>query len=115
MWVFCESKALLLAVLGGFIVSDDTPINRYLTAWLLGSCIFFVLGSGWVIKSRVLINLPLPVLEALGLVGITHMVKKFFEPDKTSLINRLAISFILLAGLNYAFKCAFEMALYFSQ
>jgi hypothetical protein len=66
--------ALLLAVLGSFIiVSDDTPVNRYLTAWLLGSCIFFVLGSGWGMKSRILFNIPLPVLEALGLVGMTNM------------------------------------------
>jgi hypothetical protein len=109
--LFVNPMALSLAVLGSFIiVSDDTQVNRYLTAWLLGSCIFFVLGSGWVIKSRILINLPLPVLEAVGLVGITNMVKRFFEPDKTSLINLLTISFILLVGLNYAFRCAFEMA-----
>jgi len=57
-----------------------------------------------------LINIPLPVLEAIGLVGLTNMVKKIFEPDKTSLINLLTISFILLAGLNYAFRFAFEMA-----
>jgi hypothetical protein len=95
--LFVNPMALLLAVLGSFIiVSDDAPVNRYLTAWLLGSCIFFVLGSGWVIKSRILVNLPLPVLEALGLVGITHMVKKLFDSDKTSLINRLTVSFILL-------------------
>jgi len=112
--LFVNPTALLLAVLGSFIiVSDDTPVNRYLTAWLLGSCIFFVLGSGWVIKSRILVNLPLPVLDALGLVGVTYMVKKVFEPDKASLINLLVISFILLAGLNYAFRGAFEMALYF--
>ena len=109
--LFVNPTALLLAVLGSFIiVSDDTPVNRYLTAWLLGSCIFFVLGSGWVIKSRILVNIPLPVLEAIGLVGITNMVKKIVEPDKSSLINRLTISFILLAGLNYAFRYAFEMA-----
>jgi len=109
--LFVNPMALLLAVLGSFIiVSDDTPVNRYLTAWLLGSCIFFVLGFGWVIKSRILVNIPLPVLEAIGLVGLTNMVKKIFEPDKTSLINLLTISFILLAGLNYAFRCAFEMA-----
>ena len=113
--LFVNPMALLLAVFGSFImVSDDTPVNRYLTAWLLGSCIFFVLGSGWVIKSRILVNLPLPVLEAVGLVGITYMVKKIFEPDKASVINLLVISFILLAGLNYAFRGAFEMALYFS-
>jgi hypothetical protein len=113
--LFVNPMALSLAALGSFIiVSDDTQVNRYLTAWLLGSCIFFVLGSGWLIKSRILVNLPLPVLEAVGLIGITHMVKKFFEPDKTSLINLLTISVILLAGLNYAFRCAFEMALYFS-
>ena len=108
---FVNPMALLLAVLGGFIiVSDDTPVNRYLTAWLLGSCIFFVLGSGWGMKSRILFNIPLPVFEALGLVCILNMVKKIFEPDKTSLINLLTISFILLAGLNYAFRCAFEMS-----
>jgi hypothetical protein len=112
--LFVNPTALLLAALGTFIiVSDDTPVNRYLTAWLLGSCIFFVLGSGWIIKSRILVNLPLPVLEAIGLVGITNVVKKIFEPDKTALINLLTISLILLVGLNYAFRCAFEMALYF--
>ena len=109
--LFVNSMALLLAVLGSFIiVSNDTPVNHYLTAWLLSSCIFFVFGSGWGIKSRILYNIPLPVLEAVGLVGITHMVKKIFDPDKTSLINHLTISFILLVGLNYAFRFAFEMA-----
>ncbi|MGD9131087.1 MAG: hypothetical protein PVH73_05885 [Candidatus Bathyarchaeota archaeon] len=109
--LFVNPMALLLAVLGSFIiVSDDTPVNRYLTAWLLGSCIFFVLSSGWVIKSRILANLPLPVLEAVGLVGITNLIKKFLDPDKTALINLLTISFILLVGLNYAFRFAFEMA-----
>jgi hypothetical protein len=113
--LFVNPLALLLAVLGSFIVvSDDAQVNRYLTAWLLGSCIFFVLGSGWVIKSRILVNLPLPVLEAVGLVGVTSMVKRVFEPDKASLINLLAVSFILLVGLNYAFRCAFELAFYFS-
>jgi hypothetical protein len=109
--LFVNPVALLLAVVGSFIiVSDDTPVNRYLTAWLLGSCIFFVLCSGWVIKSRILINLPLPVLEAVGLIGITHMVRKVFDPNKTSLLNLFTILFILLGGLNYAFRFAFEMA-----
>jgi hypothetical protein len=113
--LFVNPMALLLALLGSFIiVSDDTPVNRYLTAWLLSSCIFFVLSSGWGIKSRILYNIPLPVLEAIGLVGITHMVKKLFDPDKTSLIKLLTISLILLVGLNYAFRLAFEMALCFS-
>ena len=113
--LFVNPTALLLAALGSFIiVSDDTPVNRYLTAWLIGSSIFFVLCSGWIIKSRILVNLPLPVLEAVGLVGVTRIVRKVFDPDKTSSINLLTILFILLVGLNYAFRCAFEMAFYFS-
>jgi hypothetical protein len=113
--LFVNPTALLLAVLGGFIiVSDDSPVNRYLTAWMLGASIFFVLGSGWEIKSRMLLNLPLPVFEAVGLIGVTRIVKKVFEPHETTLINLLATSFILLAGLNYAFRFAFEMAFYFT-
>ncbi len=113
--LFVNPTALLLAVLGScIIVSDDTPVNLYLTAWLIGSSIFFVLCSGWIIKSRILVNLPLPVLEAVGLVGVTRIVRKVFDPDKTSSINLLTILFIVLVGLNYAFRCAFEMAFYFS-
>ncbi|MCW4033726.1 MAG: dolichyl-diphosphooligosaccharide--protein glycosyltransferase subunit STT3, partial [Candidatus Bathyarchaeota archaeon] len=108
---FVNPMALLLAAVGGFItVFDYKPENRYLTAWLLGSCLFFVFGAGWMIKSRILLNLPLPVFEAIGLVGVTRMINKIFDQNKTATINNLTVAFVVLTGLNYAFRCAFELS-----
>lgn len=108
---FVNPLALLLAVLGGLIIAfDDTPVNRYLTSWLVASSLFFVLGSGSMIKSRILLNIPLPVFESLGLIGITRVIKRVFEPSKASLIKILMILLVLLVSLNYAFRCAFVMS-----
>jgi len=108
---FVNPLALFLAVLGAFItVLDDRPVNRYLTSWLLASCIFFVLGSGWVIKSRILFNLPLPIFEAVGLASIGSVVQKVFESGRTLTIKILVILLVLLVNLNYAFRCAFMLS-----
>jgi len=108
---FVNPMALLLAVLGGLIIAfDDKPVNRYLTSWLVASSIFFVLGSGSMIKSRILLNVPLPVFESLGLIGITRVIQRVFEHNKASLIKILMILFVLLVSLNYAFRCAFVMS-----
>lgn len=108
---FINPIALLLAVFGGFtVVLDGRPVSRYLTSWLIASCIFFVLGSGWGMKSRILFNIPLPVFESLGLLSITNLIQRVSEPNKTSSIKLLTIIFVLLVNLNYAFRCAFTMS-----
>ena len=107
---FVNPAALLLAVLGAFIATfNKRQVNRYLISWLIASCIFFVLGSGWVIKGRILLNLPLPVFEALGLKGISNLIQKFFK-GKSGLLNILTISLTLLVNLNYVFRCSFVMS-----
>jgi hypothetical protein len=108
---FVNPMALLLAVLGGLIIAfDDKPVNRYLTSWLVASSLFFVLGSGSMIKSRILLNIPLPVFESLGLIGITRVIQRVFEPSKASLIKILMMLLVLLVSLNYVFRCAFVMS-----
>ena len=108
---FVNPIALLLAVLGGFImVFRDKPVDRYLTSWLVASSVFFVLSSGWVIKSRILFNIPLPVFVSLGLAGITNVIQKVSDPNKTALITLLMIILVLAVSLNYAFRCAFAMS-----
>jgi hypothetical protein len=108
---FVNPVALLLAVLGGYmIVLDDKPVNRYLTSWLVASSIFFVLTFGWGVKSRILFNIPLPIFEVFGLIGVSNITQKFFEPNRTSVIKILTILLILLVSLNYAFRCAFTMS-----
>ena len=108
---FVNPIALFLGILGGLVVVfEDRPVNRYLISWLVCSCIFFVLSSGWVIKSRILFNVPLPVFESLGLTGVGNIIQKTFEPNEASLIRFLTIMFVLLVSLNYAFRCAFAMS-----
>lgn len=108
---FVNPLALFLAFLGGFmVVLTDKPVNRYLTSWLLASCVFFVLGSGWVVKSRILFNLPLPIFEAIGLAGISNIIQKLFGPSRASKINILVILLVLLVNLNYAFRCLFTLS-----
>lgn len=108
---FINPLAILLAFLGALIiVHDDSPLNRYLISWLISSSIFFVLTPSWEIKSRILFNIPLPIFEAIGLIGLTRLIQKHLKSDKTPLINRLVASLILLITLNYAFRCAFAMS-----
>jgi hypothetical protein len=103
--------ALSLAILGGLVaVHSDRPLNRYLTSWLVCSSIFFVLSSGWVLQSRILFNIPLPVFETLGLIALSNAIRKYSDPDKSSSITTLIILFVLLVTLNYAFRCAFAMS-----
>jgi len=107
---FVNPAALSLAVLGAFIATfNEKQVNRYLISWLIGSCVFFVLGSGWVIKGRILLNLPLPVFEALGLKGLSDLIKKFFK-ENGRLFDVLTISLMLLVNLNYVFRCSFVMS-----
>jgi hypothetical protein len=102
---------LALAALGGVAtIRDNKRENRYLTAWLLGSSIFFVLASGWIIKSRVLLTLPFPFFAAVGLLTVTNVIDKIFEQTERPQIKNLTITFVVLVGLNYAFRCAFEMS-----
>jgi len=108
---FINPLTILLAFIGALIiVHDDSPLNRYLTSWLISSSIFFVLTPSWEIKSRILFNIPLPIFEAIGLIGLTSLIQKHLKSDKTPLINRLTASLILLITLNYAFRCAFAMS-----
>ena len=108
---FINPLAILLVFIGALIiVHDDSPLNRYLTSWLISSSIFFVLTPSWEIKSRILFNIPLPIFEAIGLIGLTSLIQKHLKSDKTPLINRLTASLVLLITLNYAFRCAFAMS-----
>ena len=108
---FVNPLAFLLAVLGGFtIILDDRPVNRYLTSWLIFSSLFFVLTSGWSVKSRILFNMPLPIFESLGLVVTGNIIQKFFGFNKGVLIKNLVTLLILLISLNYAFRCSFAMS-----
>jgi len=107
---FVNPVALFLAVLGAFIATfNKRQTNRYLISWLIASCVFFVLGSGWVIKGRILLNLPLPVFEALGLKGISNLIQKFFK-ENGRLPNASIILLVLLVNLNYVFRCSFVMS-----
>lgn len=107
---YVNPAALLLAVLGVFIVTfKKGRVNRYLISWLAGSCAFFVFCSGWVTKGRILLNLPLPVFEALGLKGISNLIKEIFK-ENGKILDALTISLILLLNLNYAFRCSFVMS-----
>jgi hypothetical protein len=108
---FVNPTALLLAALGGIIVAlDDKPVNRYLTSWLIVSSIFFLLTSGWTIKGRILFNIPMPVFETLGLVGISSIAGKVSEPSIRRSIKLSIILLVLLATLNYAFRSAFVLS-----
>ncbi|RLG53580.1 MAG: hypothetical protein DRN95_09345 [Candidatus Hydrothermarchaeota archaeon] len=108
---FVNPIALLLAVLGSaVIIFDEKPVNRYLISWLMCSSIFFVLSSGWSVKSRILFNLPLPVFEAVGLAVVGDMIQKVFRTNKGVLIKNLVTLFVLLVSLNYAFRCSFAMS-----
>jgi hypothetical protein len=108
---FVNPMALSLAILGGLAaVHSARPLNRYLTSWLLCSSIFFVLDSGWTIQGRILFNIPLPVFESFGLIGLSNAIRKHSDPDKSSSMNTLIILSVLLVSLNYAFRCAFAMS-----
>jgi hypothetical protein len=107
---FVNPTALFLAVLGGFIMaSDDRPASRYLTSWLIVSSIFFVLSSGYTMKSRILFDIPFPVFESLGLLGISRLTRAV-EPSTAQSMKLAMILFVLLGALNYAFRCAFVIS-----
>jgi hypothetical protein len=108
---FVNPLLLVLSVLGTVvIVLGEKPENRYLTAWLMGSSIFFVLTAGWTVKSRILLCLPFPFFAAVGLVALTKLVDRLFDQNKTLYIKKLTVALVILMCLNYAFRCAFEMS-----
>jgi len=108
---FVNSPALLLAAFGGcLIVLDDKPVNRYLLSWLVASSIVFVLTSGWEVKSRILFNIPLPIFEAVGLIGVCRVIQKFFTPERSQIAKTLITLLVMLVGLNYVFRCVFVMS-----
>lgn len=108
---FVNPMILALSAIGAVItVLGDKSENRYLTAWLMGSSIFLFLAAGWTIKSRILLSLPFPFFAAIGLVALTKLVDRLFDQNKTALIKNMTITYVILMGLNYAFRCAFEMS-----
>jgi hypothetical protein len=108
---FVNSIALFLAVVGGFIIAlGDRPVNRFLTSWLIVSSIAFVLSSGWTMKSRILFDTPFQVFEALGLIGVSRAVGRVSEPTVNPSLKLMIILFVMLATLNYAFRCAFVVS-----
>jgi hypothetical protein len=109
---FVNPTSLALAIIGGIatVKEANKAENRFFTALLIGSSIFFVFSSGWIIKSRILLILPFPVFAAVGLVTLTNIFDRVFDQTRTFQIKKLTIIGVVLVGLNYAFRAAFEMA-----
>jgi len=106
---FVNSPFLLLALFGAFIVlKDGSPLSRYLKSWLLASSLPFIFGDS-TIKTRILYNLPLPILAAIGLYSLVMLLYNFRESLRWEKVAFLFISFSTLLMLNYVFRCLFEL------
>jgi hypothetical protein len=104
---FLNPLLLFLAFLGGLIVAfDDRPLSRFLIASVLASAIPFVFGNTTV-QTRILYNLPVHVFSFLGLVLVSKVLEDLLGNGKAKILSRLLLILVILANLNYAFRCSF--------
>jgi hypothetical protein len=106
---FMNPPVFFLALLGAFALAfNDKPVSRFLCVLLASSVVPFILGN-WVVQTRILYNLPVHILSFFGFMLLSELFKALLGVREASRLGRLMLALIVLANLNYAFRCSFQL------
>jgi len=107
---FLNPTLFFLALLGAFVLAfSDRPVSRFSIVFLATSVVPFVLGN-LVVQTRILYNLPVHIFSFIGYTLLLELLEVFLDPKDAKKLGRLTLALIVLANLNYAFRCSFQLA-----
>jgi len=101
---FTQPLALFLALMGTYVlVRREDPGSRILIAWLSVVALPLFFGS-FMVQSRILYDLPLDVLSAIGLYSILGVLHGKGGRENR-VLTYLFLAWVLLVYFNYGFRC----------
>lgn len=107
---FLNPNLFFLALLGAFaFVLSDKQVSRFLSAALAASAAPFIIGD-WVVQTRILYDLPVQVLSFMGCVVMLKLLEAFFDVREAKRLGQLVLILVVLANLNFAFRCSFQLS-----
>jgi hypothetical protein len=107
---FMNPLLFSLAVLGAVAVSFRNELApRFLTAYVAAVAAPFVFGDS-VVQTRLLYDLPVHLFSLLGLALILKLVEGLLKSRDAKKPEWLLLALVILANLNYAFRCSNYLA-----
>jgi hypothetical protein len=107
---FLNPCLFFLALLGAFALAfNDKLVSRFSILFLATSIVPFVLGN-LVVQTRILYNLPVHIFSFIGYTLLLELLEVFLDAQHAKKLGRLTLALIVLANLNYAFRCSYQLA-----